>query len=116
MTRHPLLFDTDSLILARIEFVQEARALSRGGERDQKRQIARSLKRLIESQRPARLLDSVTESVALPPKGKGNCNAWDPKTDNETLLDARAALRQMPVADGTRERYSWNGHSRRTYL
>jgi hypothetical protein len=54
MTRHPHLFDIDSLIRARIEFVQEARALSRGGERNQKRQIARSLKRLIEAQRPVR--------------------------------------------------------------
>jgi hypothetical protein len=54
MTRHPHLFDIDSLTGARVEFVQEARALPPGGERNQKRQIARSLKRLIESQSRAR--------------------------------------------------------------
>jgi hypothetical protein len=47
MTRQPYLFDVDSLIRARIEFVREARALPLGVERNQKRQIARSLKRLI---------------------------------------------------------------------
>jgi len=37
------------LIQARLEFVQEARALPAGTDRNQKRQIARSLKRLMEN-------------------------------------------------------------------
>jgi hypothetical protein len=44
------LFDIDHLIQARLEFVREARALPPGTERNQKRQVARSLKRLIENQ------------------------------------------------------------------
>jgi hypothetical protein len=45
----------ETLIQARVEFVQEARELPPGSERDQKRQIARSLKRMIiEARRPAR--------------------------------------------------------------
>jgi hypothetical protein len=35
MTRHPYLFDIDSLIQARMEFIREARELPRGGERNQ---------------------------------------------------------------------------------
>ena len=54
MARHPHLFDIDSLIEARVDFIQEARALPPGGQRNQKRQIARSLKRLIEGQSEAR--------------------------------------------------------------
>jgi hypothetical protein len=50
---HPELFDIDSLIEARVKFVREARALPPGSERNQKRQIARSLKRLIGSQSDA---------------------------------------------------------------
>jgi len=54
MTRHPHLFDIDDLIQARLEFVQEVRALPSGTERNQKRQVARSLKRLIQNQTQAR--------------------------------------------------------------
>jgi hypothetical protein len=52
--RHPHLFDIDHLIQARLELVREARALPHGSERNQKRQIARSLKRLTDSQMLAR--------------------------------------------------------------
>lgn len=54
MTRHQHLFDIGNLIQARLEFVQEARALPLGTERNQKRQIARSLKKLVENQTQAR--------------------------------------------------------------
>jgi hypothetical protein len=47
MRRHSHLFDISQLIQARLEFVREARGLPPGTERNQKRQIARSLKRLI---------------------------------------------------------------------
>jgi hypothetical protein len=47
MSRHPHLFDIGQLIQARLEFVREARGLPPGTERNQKRQIARALKRLI---------------------------------------------------------------------
>jgi hypothetical protein len=47
MSRHPHLFDVGQLIQARLGFVREARGLPPGTERNQKRQIARSLKRLI---------------------------------------------------------------------
>jgi hypothetical protein len=47
MSLHPPLFDISQLIQARLEFVREARGLPPGTERNQKRQIARSLKRLI---------------------------------------------------------------------
>jgi len=50
MTRHLEFFDIRGLIPVRVEIVREARALPPGTERNQKRQIARSLKRLIESQ------------------------------------------------------------------
>jgi hypothetical protein len=63
MTRHPYLFNIDSLILARTEFVQEARALPPGAERNQKRQIARSLKRLIESPEAIRSVSSASISL-----------------------------------------------------
>ncbi len=53
MARHPILFDMNHLLQARLELVREARAL-RPGERNQKRQVARALKRLIESQIKAR--------------------------------------------------------------
>jgi hypothetical protein len=46
------LFDIGQLIQARLECVREARGLPPGTERNQKRQIARSLKRLIASQAP----------------------------------------------------------------
>ena len=49
-----ILFDLGQLIQARLEFVQLARELPPGTERNQKRQIARSLKRLIENQREGR--------------------------------------------------------------
>jgi hypothetical protein len=54
MTRHLFLFDIDHLTQARLELVREARALPPGPERNQKRQIARSLERLIEGQSQAR--------------------------------------------------------------
>ena len=45
----------DNLAIARKEFVREARTLLPGAERNQKRQIASSLKRLIEGESaPAR--------------------------------------------------------------
>jgi hypothetical protein len=50
MTQNPYLFDIDSLIQARLEFIREARAHPPGAERNQKRQVARSLKRLVERQ------------------------------------------------------------------
>jgi hypothetical protein len=50
MTQHPYLFDMNDLLQTRLESVRNARALPPGTERDKKRQIARSLKRLIESQ------------------------------------------------------------------
>jgi hypothetical protein len=62
MTRQPYLFDVDSLIQARIEFVREARALPLGAERNQKRQIARSLKRLIAA--PKLLVPSREQALA----------------------------------------------------
>ena len=55
MTGEPTVFhNLGELIQARSDFVQEARALSPGIEREQKRQIARALKRLIENQHQAR--------------------------------------------------------------
>ena len=50
MTRHAQFFDIRGLVQVRLETVQEARALRPGVERNQKRQIAQSLKKLIESQ------------------------------------------------------------------
>jgi hypothetical protein len=50
MSRHLHLFDIGELIKARLECVREARGLPAGTERNQKRQIARSLKRLISLQ------------------------------------------------------------------
>jgi hypothetical protein len=50
MTRHAQFFDIQGLVQVRLETVQEARALRPGIERNQKRQIAQSLKKLIESQ------------------------------------------------------------------
>jgi aspartyl/asparaginyl beta-hydroxylase (cupin superfamily) len=50
MTRHPELFDIRGLVRVRLETIREARALRPGIERNRKRQIAQSLKRLIESQ------------------------------------------------------------------
>jgi hypothetical protein len=47
-------FELGQLIHARLEFVQKARALPPGTERNQKRQIAQSLKRLIENQSQGR--------------------------------------------------------------
>jgi hypothetical protein len=43
-------FDADSLLHPRAEFIHEARSLVPGVERNQKRQIARSLKRLADIQ------------------------------------------------------------------
>ena len=54
MTRHTYLFDMNDLFQARLESVREARALPPGAERNQKRQIARCLKRMFESQIQAR--------------------------------------------------------------
>jgi hypothetical protein len=53
MSRHADLFDIGELILVRLAIVREARALRPGSERNQKRQVARSLKRLIENQTQA---------------------------------------------------------------
>lgn len=53
---HPQVFDLDSLIDVRLELIREARALPPGAERNQKRQVARSLKRLIENQRAAQAI------------------------------------------------------------
>ena len=50
MTRHAEFFDIQGLVQVRLETVREARALRPGVERNQKRQIAQSLKKLIESQ------------------------------------------------------------------
>ena len=50
MTRHAEFFDIRGLVQVRLETVREARALRPGVERNQKRQIAQSLKKLIESQ------------------------------------------------------------------
>ena len=50
MTRHAQFFDIKGLVQVRLEAVREARALRPGVERNQKRQIAQSLKKLIESQ------------------------------------------------------------------
>jgi hypothetical protein len=51
MTALRRLFDQNSLLMARRVSVRDARAQRPGGpERNQQRQIARSLKRLIESQ------------------------------------------------------------------
>jgi uncharacterized protein (UPF0305 family) len=54
MARHPEFFDIRGLIQVRVEIVREARALPPSTERNQKRQIARSLKRLIDGQIQAR--------------------------------------------------------------
>lgn len=53
MSQDPI-FDIDSLIQARADLLREARALPPGGERNQKRQIAGSLKRLLQAQIKAR--------------------------------------------------------------
>jgi hypothetical protein len=50
MTRHTYLYDMIAMLQARLESVREARALPPGTERNQKRQIAPSMKRVIESQ------------------------------------------------------------------
>jgi hypothetical protein len=50
VTRARLLFDNDHLAQTRSAFLREARALPPGSELNQKRQIARSLKRLLEIQ------------------------------------------------------------------
>ena len=50
MTEHTYLSIKIAMFQARLESVQEARALPPGTERNQKRQIARSMKRVIESQ------------------------------------------------------------------
>jgi hypothetical protein len=50
MLGQPDLFHIGQLIEARLEFVRAARGLPPGTERNQKRQIARSLKRLISLQ------------------------------------------------------------------
>jgi hypothetical protein len=50
MPGQPDLFHIGQLIQARLEFVRAARGLPPGTERNQKRQIARSLKRLISLQ------------------------------------------------------------------
>jgi hypothetical protein len=50
MLAHPDLFHVGQLMQARLEFVRDARGLPPGTERNQKRQIARSLKRLISLQ------------------------------------------------------------------
>jgi hypothetical protein len=50
MTRHPDFFDIGGLIQVRLERAREARALPPGAERNQERQIAWFLKRLIENQ------------------------------------------------------------------
>jgi len=50
MTRHTYLFDMNDLFQARLESAQDAGGLSPGTERDQKRRIARCLKRPFESQ------------------------------------------------------------------
>jgi hypothetical protein len=47
MSGHPHLFYIGQLVQARLEFVRDARGLPPGTERNQKRQIASSLKRLI---------------------------------------------------------------------
>ncbi len=63
MSRH--LFDIDQMILARAEFIREARELPLGAERNQKRQVARSLKRLIQTQAAARDSAVKAESGAV---------------------------------------------------
>jgi hypothetical protein len=50
MTRHSEFFDIGGLVQVRLETLQEARSLPPGTARNQKRQIAQSLKRLIEHQ------------------------------------------------------------------
>ena len=50
MTRHAQFFDIQGLVQVRLEAVREACALRPGVERSQKRQIAQSLKELIEGQ------------------------------------------------------------------
>jgi len=54
MAPDPEFFDIRGLIEVRLEAIQEARALRPGIERNQKRQIAQSLKRLIEREIQAR--------------------------------------------------------------
>ena len=54
VAQHPHIFDVYQLMCARLEFLREARALPPGGDRNQKRQVARSLKRLTDSQIEAR--------------------------------------------------------------
>jgi hypothetical protein len=50
MTRHSEFFDIGGLVQVRLETLQEARSLPPGTARNQKRQIAQSLKRLIQHQ------------------------------------------------------------------
>ena len=50
MTRHSEFFDIGGLVQVRLETLQEARRLPPGTDRNQKRQIAQSLKKLIQHQ------------------------------------------------------------------
>jgi hypothetical protein len=63
MSQHPHIFDAASLIQTRAKFIHEARSLAPGNERDQKRQIARSLKRLSDVQ--SQVLESTTPRVRI---------------------------------------------------
>jgi hypothetical protein len=50
MTRHSEFFDIGGLVQVRLETLREARSLPPGTARNQKRQIAQSLKGLIQHQ------------------------------------------------------------------
>ena len=63
MPQHPYIFDADSLVQDRSDCLREARALAPGSERNQKRQVARSLKRLLDAQNKM-----LKNSILLAPK------------------------------------------------
>jgi hypothetical protein len=85
MPGHPDLFHVGQLIQARLEFVREARGLPPGTERNQKRQIARSLKRLISLQ--------ARDSSSPPPIRRKLLSQRSPSL-NERLLQHAKNLRK----------------------
>jgi hypothetical protein len=85
MPGQPDLFHIGQLIQARLEFVRAARGLPPGTERNQKRQIARSLKRLI-------ILQARNNSSPLPIRRK--LFTHRSSSLNERLLQHAKSLRK----------------------
>jgi hypothetical protein len=85
MPGQPDLFHIGQLMQARLEFVRAARGLLPGTERNQKRQIARSLKRLISLQ--------ARDSSSPPPIRRKLLSQRSPSL-NERLLQHAKNLRK----------------------